>query len=435
MARPAKNRPEDPAMMHERDRLRLSILPQNAEEPVQYEEFVREQIAQDDEEWKRVQEACDRVFDQHLQNHEALCRAKAVLEAENAELKQQILDLSKELEEDPVTAELRQKLEETSQKLDEVTAERNEMALCFAREKSRAMSVVSATSTPKSQRIADPEQLSDGKEDPKFEGWLLAMERKLTANADRFPTEYSKITYILSRVKGLAYRTMYPRVCTDSKNPYQTAKEVFDHLSAVFADPNRKKQAKREYKELKMKGKTFSEYLQQFSVLAQEAGVDPDDYKDDLYESMTNRMKLAVLNYYNDAGMSFDAFVENCHRTADALASIDMTKEHDKLQSSTAPANRGQSNGKASRSANTVSATAVATTALAEKSPPGGWAPITAEERQRCRLEGLCFYCRQKGHITSNCPKRAAQATASTLKSLEAPPEYAEKEEPKNNQA
>ncbi|KAL4982105.1 hypothetical protein BDW68DRAFT_195669 [Aspergillus falconensis] len=206
--------------MHSRDRLRLLILPQNAEEP----------------EWKHVQETCDRVFDQHLQSHEALRRAKAVLEAENAELKQQILDLSKELEEDPVTAELCQKLEETSQKLGEVTAECNEMALCLACESSRAMSVVPVISTSKSQRIADPEQLSDGKEDPKFEGWQLAMERKLTVNADCFPTEYSKITYILSRVKGLVYRTMYPCVCTDSKNLYQTAKEVFDHLSAPSAN-------------------------------------------------------------------------------------------------------------------------------------------------------------------------------------------------------
>ncbi|KAL4763342.1 uncharacterized protein BDW70DRAFT_11316 [Aspergillus foveolatus] len=155
-----------PATMHTRDRLRLSILHQNTEEPVQYEEFAREQIARDDKEWKRLQETCDRVFDQHLQNHEALRRAKAVLEAENADLKQQILDLNRELEEDPVTAELRQKLEE-------VTAERNEMALHLARKSSHAMSV-----------------LSDGKEDPKFEGWLLAMERKLTVNADCFPTEY-----------------------------------------------------------------------------------------------------------------------------------------------------------------------------------------------------------------------------------------------------
>jgi hypothetical protein len=232
MRRPATNPPEDSATMHTRDRLRLSILPQNAEEPVQYEEFARERIARDDEEWKRVQETWDRVFDQHLQNHEALRIAKAALEVENADLKQQILDLNRELKEDPVTAELRQKLE--------VTAERNEMALRLARESVRATSVVYATSTPKSQKIADPEQLSDGKEDPKFEEWLLAMERKLTVNADRFPTEYGKITYILSRVKGLAYRTMYPRVCADSKNPYQTAKEVFDHLRAIFADPNRK---------------------------------------------------------------------------------------------------------------------------------------------------------------------------------------------------
>ncbi|KAL3429644.1 hypothetical protein BDV09DRAFT_189928 [Aspergillus tetrazonus] len=215
--------------MHTRDRLRLSILPKNAEEPVQYEEFVREQIARDDEEWKRVQETCDRVFDQHLQSHEALRRAKAVLEAENADLKQQILDLNRELEEDLVTAELRQKLED-------VTAERNEMALRLARKGSHVMSVVSATSPPRSHKIADPEQLSDGNEDPKFEEWLLAMERKLTVNADRFLTEYGKITYILSRVKGLAFRTMYPRVCADSKNPYQTAEEVFDHLRAPSAN-------------------------------------------------------------------------------------------------------------------------------------------------------------------------------------------------------
>ncbi|KAL4978266.1 hypothetical protein BDW66DRAFT_22857 [Aspergillus desertorum] len=205
MARPAQNPPEEPAMTHIRDRLRLSILPQNAEEPVQYEEFAREQIAQDDEEWRRIQETCDRVFDQHLQSYEALRLEKAVLEAENADLKQQNLDLHKELEEDSVTAELRQKLEE-------VTAERNEMALRLARESGRATSATSATGTLRSERIADPEKLSDGKEDPEFEGWMLAMERKLIVNADHFPSEYSKITYILSRVKGLAYRTMYPRV-------------------------------------------------------------------------------------------------------------------------------------------------------------------------------------------------------------------------------
>jgi hypothetical protein len=106
--------------MHVRDRLRLSILLQEAEEPVQYEELAREQIARDDNDWERVQKTCDCVFDQHLQNHEALRLAKAGLEAENANLKQQILGLHKKLEVDPVTAELRQRLED-------VTAEHNEM--------------------------------------------------------------------------------------------------------------------------------------------------------------------------------------------------------------------------------------------------------------------------------------------------------------------
>ncbi|KAL4732948.1 hypothetical protein BDV11DRAFT_176165 [Aspergillus similis] len=198
MARPAQNPPEEPAMMHVHDRLRLSILPQNTKEPVQYEEFAREQIAQDDKEWRRIQETCDCVFDQHLQNYEALCLEKAVLEAEITNLKQQIFNLNKELEKDPVTAELCQKLED-------VTAEHNKMALRLACKSGRAMSTITATGTLRSKRIADPEKLSDSKKDPEFKGWMLAMECKLIINADHFPSEYSKITYILSHVKGLAY--------------------------------------------------------------------------------------------------------------------------------------------------------------------------------------------------------------------------------------
>ncbi|KAL3432524.1 hypothetical protein BDV09DRAFT_197611 [Aspergillus tetrazonus] len=71
MARPARNPPEEPAMMY---------------------------------------------------NYEALCLEKAVLEAEITDLKQQIFDLYKELEEDPVIAEL-------CQKLKDVIVEYNKIAL------------------------------------------------------------------------------------------------------------------------------------------------------------------------------------------------------------------------------------------------------------------------------------------------------------------
>ncbi|KAL4971947.1 hypothetical protein BDW66DRAFT_155192 [Aspergillus desertorum] len=226
------------------DRLRLSTLLENTNEPGRYEDFVRKQTIHGDKE---------------RSSFEALRLVITVLRAENVDLKQQILDLNKKLKEGPATAELRQRLED-------VTAERNEMALRLARESSRDMSLAT--------NIA------------------------------------------------------------------------FDHLKAVFADPNRKKQAKREQ---------------------------------------------GVENEGQDLHMGFDAFVEKCHRTADGLASIDLTKEHDKPQRSATPASRGQSESRASRSASTTNDAAVTTTP-GEKVPPGGWALITAEERLRCRVKGLSAF-------------------------------------------
>jgi hypothetical protein len=35
--------------------------------------------------------------------------------------------------------------------------------------------------------------------------------------------------------------------------------------------------------------------------------------------------------------------------------------------------------------------------------------PLTAEQRQECMNKGLCFYCRQRGHLTRQCPSKNSQ--------------------------
>jgi hypothetical protein len=56
------------------------------------------------------------------------------------------------------------------------------------------------------------------------------------------------------------------------------------------------------------------------------------------------------------------------------------------------------------------------TPARPQRSPSPGprLCALTAEERARCIKDGLCFRCRQPGHMTSDCPKSAGQQRSKT---------------------
>ena len=49
----------------------------------------------------------------------------------------------------------------------------------------------------KSAKIPDPPILTDGK-DPTFESWRLQIRGKLRVNADHFPTDEARMTYVFS---------------------------------------------------------------------------------------------------------------------------------------------------------------------------------------------------------------------------------------------
>ena len=58
-----------------------------------------------------------------------------------------------------------------------------------------------------------------------------------------------------------------------------------------------------------MRNRSFDNYLQEFTVLALEAGVLEEDYNDDLYDDMSNRLKEANMSYSHNKALTFQEFV------------------------------------------------------------------------------------------------------------------------------
>ena len=63
--------------------------------------------------------------------------------------------------------------------------------------------IASSKGARHTKSVPDPQRLSDGT-DPTFEGWRFLVEGKLEDNADHFPSEESKMRYVLGCTEGEA---------------------------------------------------------------------------------------------------------------------------------------------------------------------------------------------------------------------------------------
>lgn len=120
---------------------------------------------------------------------------------------------------------------------------------------------------PKSMKFPDPPVLTDGK-DPDIDDWLVQMRGKLEANADHMPTERQQMVYVQSRVGGLAMKHIQPRLRADAMIRFVTAQEMFDHLEAIFGDPNRKLNSRNKYRSLRQGDRDFNTFWAEFQLLS-----------------------------------------------------------------------------------------------------------------------------------------------------------------------
>ena len=68
--------------------------------------------------------------------------------------------------------------------------------------------------------------------------WESKMVKKLTANADQYPTEALRITYVNSRVDRKAYKHLAARSRIGTQKPFAIAEEMFEILQKAYGNIN-----------------------------------------------------------------------------------------------------------------------------------------------------------------------------------------------------
>src|SRR5271154_1582565 len=170
----------------------------------------------------------------------------------------------------------------------------------------------------KSTKLPDP-PIFEGK-DQDLDSWLSRMRNKLLANGDHYPTDPLKIAYTESRVGGEAAKHIAPRMRVTAINRFRTAEEMFDCLTQVYGDPDRRHTAQRLYSKLYQNRRPFAEFWAEFQRLAAELDYNQTTMIDDLRFKLSPSLQNALVHVPDPTDIY--EFARTCQRVDQRLKDI-----------------------------------------------------------------------------------------------------------------
>jgi hypothetical protein len=128
------------------------------------------------------------------------------------------------------------------------------------------------------------------------------MHNKLRENADHFPTESLKITYIKNRTNSKAARHIASHMRPEHPKQYTIAEQIFEHLLSIYKDANKLKNAKKDFCNLMMHKYTdYQTFETEFLHLAGEAEIPTANYKDKFMDKLLfNLQKMVAAKHAKD---------------------------------------------------------------------------------------------------------------------------------------
>jgi len=276
----------------------------------------------------------------------------------------------------------------------------------------------------KSERHPDPEPFLG--ENGDLDRFTSQLYNKLRMNADRYPTEETKVGYAFSRLKGPPAKAMEGFWSKGSTTIY-TLDEFVGNLERLYGNPHKKEHAVFEWLRLRQRNRRFTEFLAEFERLANLGGVQGDD-------RLQPQLELAISDELRNRMITLDVipsdylgFRNKClqieSRLANAASLSTISRSSPAVGPpratlpraaplvqviSSAPSPRPNSSPATGPNAIPVSnRTTTEGGNLMDLSRIRG--PLTPEEKQRRRDNNLCLYCAGPGHIARECPNRVSR--------------------------
>lgn len=325
----------------------------------------------------------------------------ASIEAGNEALKQALAQ--QEVQHQTDLATLRRQFEErfavieqsASRSKKKVTFETKDSPALETTQKSGSGSSPSQTTPPstrtptelvlaKSDRLPDPPAFNGKRKD--LPAFIRKLQYKLEGNADRFPTERSRLLYAHSRLDRDVVSLIDPLMDTDICNVDQ----FVAFLEATYGDPNKEMTALSKLNNLKQGKRSFTAHFAEFRRLAADTGLNEIGLIASLRHSLSLELQRAMVG---------ESLPNNLNTYANLIATYDNNLRFLPVSASAPYRPR--------------------TTPTSRRDPDAmeidsSYAPAGSEEREIRKRKGLCFKCGKHGHVSRDCsvPLPAARSNS-----------------------
>lgn len=219
------------------------------------------------------------------------------------------------------------------------------------------------------------------------------MRGKLEANGDHMPTDRQQMVYVQSQVGGLAMKHIQSQLRADAIIQFVTAQEMFDHLEAIFGDPNWKLNSRNKYQSLRQGDCDFNTFWAEFQLLS----ADFDHNKATLIDNLVYKFYHIIQRQLvtgDKLPTSFWEVALRCQQIYQSLKDADWNKAAYKRYNKPKPTLNGN---KAATSTTTATPITNAPTFVQQMAQPYTGDPawkLSTEEMDQCRMERQCFNCK-----------------------------------------
>uniref|UniRef100_A0A8C7Y809 ribonuclease H n=1 Tax=Oryzias sinensis TaxID=183150 RepID=A0A8C7Y809_9TELE len=228
-------------------------------------------------------------------------------------------------------------------------------------------------------------------------GFLLQCQLIFRQAPRYYQSDHSKITLIVNslRIKALQWAQAFI-----SANPitHLQYEHFINEFRLIFDQPRRQEEATRRLINLKQRGRSVSDHLIDFRILAVEAGWQDIALKGIFYQSLNDSIKDHLCT--QPEANTFEDLVSAALRSDIRLRERHHERQVNQLKTINnhpLPVIPAQLQAKSDQ---------VPCPKPTEEPMQVGHSKLSAEERQRRRMEGSCFYCGAQGHLVSQCKQR-----------------------------